>query len=393
MLTDHLPHGDGQIAFSLLSELARRGHQVYAVTPRLEVRGHIHGNLHIKVLETPGGALGRLLFMAKMRAYYQELSRTVQFDLMHQLNPVFTGVSLAMLGSGLPQVLGAYFGQWPSDPETITGGKGWKATLAGKAQRAIATLQQRAADLLVLTGPNAAERLPSPKAAEGKVRMLGLGTDTAFFSPAADYLSERRFEAEQQNPAVLFLANVSLRKGIVPLVHAWKQVVAEIPNAKLTVAGLGPDLATMRSLAAEVGVADNIRFHGQQKREETPLFFRDHALYVLPSFGEPYGLALQEAMSCGRPVISTAAGGPKTLVQPESGLLVPMGDADALARAIVVMLRDPAMRREMAAANRKRALETMSWPAIVEVLEGYYAELLPAFEASAATPASFPWAA
>jgi hypothetical protein len=66
---------------------------------------------------------------------------------MHQTNPVFAGISLALIGSGLPLVLGTYVARWPKDPETLSGKSGLKGRLAGWVRDLIATLQQLQADI------------------------------------------------------------------------------------------------------------------------------------------------------------------------------------------------------------------------------------------------------
>jgi glycosyltransferase involved in cell wall biosynthesis len=185
------------------------------------------------------------------------------------------------------------------------------------------------------------------------------GVDPGLFSPAQDYLSDASLNLEQAQPSVLFLANVSTRKGIVPLMHAWKQVTAQLPSARLCVAGDGSDLPQMKELAAHLGIEQTVQFTGQVMRSQTPDFYRAHAIYVLPSLGEPYATSLLlEAMSCGRPIVITGAGGSPALVPASGGLRVPVQDAPALAAAMLHLLQHPEDRRIMAAANRLHVLRS-----------------------------------
>ncbi len=371
MLTDHLPHGDGLIAWNFLRGLAERGHTLHAAVTRVEVEGAIPANLHLHTIDCGGGLFGRLKFMYGMRMLFERLQTTVPFDLAIQMNPVFTGVSLAMLGSGLPLVLGTYVASWPAEEVDSIG-----IAPGSLGQRVLAALQQAAADRLLLTVPAAMDRLPLSRSMASRVRWVPHGIDTDLFSPAADGDSECRLRAEQANPSVLFVANVVLRKGIEPLVQAWAKVVAQMPQARLSVVGDGPDLTRMRALAEQLGVMGNIDFRGQAKREAIPRLLQDHAVYVLPSFGEPYAGSLLEAMSCGRPVVITDAGGLPQMVPAEGGIRVPVRDADALADAMLTLLRDPEMRRRAGRVNRNAVLETMTWDRVLDKLESHYGELL-----------------
>jgi glycosyl transferase family 4 len=109
LLTDHLPHGDGLIAHGFISNLARRGHRLHVAAQRVELRSPLHSNitLHEIPVTASGPLVGRLEYMLRVRRLLNKLNKDCRFDLIHQLNPVFTGTSLAMIGSGLPLVLGA----------------------------------------------------------------------------------------------------------------------------------------------------------------------------------------------------------------------------------------------------------------------------------------------
>jgi glycosyltransferase involved in cell wall biosynthesis len=79
-----------------------------------------------------------------------------------------------------------------------------------------------------------------------------------------------------------------------------------------------------------------------------------------------------EAMSCGKPVVVTNAGGLGCLVDDRGGLRVPVGDPECLADALCSLLADPARRREMGEHNRRRVLETMTWDRVIDRLEEIY---------------------
>ena len=369
VLTDHLPHGDGLVAYALLQHLAERGHSVHVATQRQAICGVVPANLHLyTVPQTRTGMAGRLQYMLGMRRLFRTLSKTIKFDLLHQTNPVFSGVSLALVDSPLPLVLGTYVASWGKDPNTMTGGDGAMTRLVRAGRDMLAAVQQARASMLLLTGPTACERLPWARSVAGKIRYLPHGVDTQMFAPAVD--------AAETGLRALFLSNVSLRKGVLPLVRSWAIVLQQMPAARLMVVGDGPDLAAMQRLAAELGVAHAIDFAGSVEHNAVPAVMQRYALYVLPSFGEPYAGSLLEAMSCGLPVVYTLAGGLPDMVPAGGGVGVAMDDPEALAAAMLTLLRDAALRQQMGRINRAAMLATMTWPRVVETLEDYYAELL-----------------
>ena len=147
---------------------------------------------------------------------------------------------------------------------------------------------------------------------------------------------------------VLYAGRLVPEKGIPVLLDAWRQVRSE---ATLVLVGDGP-------LALSAGATAGVRLLGPLPRSELPVAYATAELAVLPSvptprFREPWGLVCNEAMLQGRPVITTdavgaAAGG---LVRDlQDGLVVPAGDAVALARAIDLLLGDTALRARLGAA-------------------------------------------
>jgi len=112
-----------------------------------------------------------------------------------------------------------------------------------------------------------------------------------------------------------------------------------------------------------------------------PKFWNSVDVAVVPSLYEPFGLVALEALACGVPVVATTAGGLKEIVEDgKSGLLVPPGDAPALARALLALLTNGSLRTKLAEDARQRAeqfsLELRS-ARLLDFLRGAAAEALP----------------
>ncbi len=373
LLTDHLPHGDGLIAHGFITSLARRGHRLHVAAQRVELREPVHPNvtIHSLALKRSRGMRSRLEYMFRVRSLLQTLKKSQRFDLVHQLNPVFTGISLAIAGSGLPLVLGNYVARWPNDPDALTGNSGLGQVVA-KFRDLIAAAQQRQADALVLTTPAAWNRLPDLEAVRNRIHIIPHGLDTELFSPQPGWDSVQNLESEQRRPTILFFANVVKRKGIFPLIEAFPAVLSEFKDCKLRIAGDGPDLDQVKRRVAELDCGNAVEFLGRKERADAPELYRNCSVYCLPSYGEPYGMTVVEAMSCARALVVTDCGALPHLVHESGGLRVPAGNPEVLSHALVSLLGDPARRGEMGRYNRRLVENKMSWDRVAQQLEAIY---------------------
>lgn len=181
---------------------------------------------------------------------------------------------------------------------------------------------------------------------------------------------------------LLFAGRLVERKGVRYLLDALARLRDEHP-VRLEVVGDGAERAALEAHAVEAGVADRVRFHGFVSREELGRRFAACDAFVLPAVVdakgdvEGLGVVLIEALSHGRPVIASAAGGIVDIVRDgETGLLVPPGDADALARAIVRYVEEPELAASMAAAGRAHVEREFSWPVVIDRLTALYEGLV-----------------
>jgi L-malate glycosyltransferase len=318
--------------------------------------------------------LGRLIYMAKVRRLYSKVSRDVSIDLIHQLNPVFTGISLALVGrNSAPVLLGPYVARWPDDPDAIAFKSSSLRTLLSGLHAVLATWQQHFASILLLTTEAARDRLHEAAYDRTKARLLPHGLDTDFFTPKKNPTETSDGPGRK---TILFLSNVHRRKGIFDLLLAFAKLAPNHADAHLCIAGAGDDLEAAKDLAAQLSVSSRIEFLGRQSREESVELLNRCTVFCLPSYGEPYGMAATEAMSCGKPVVATSTGGLGYLVDDSVGLRVPPGDVPALASAISSLLDSPSLCLSMGAAGRELMLKTVAWDRVIDQLESSYQEAI-----------------
>lgn len=162
-------------------------------------------------------------------------------------------------------------------------------------------------------------------------------------------------------------------KGFEHLLRAISQLGADAARVSLTIVGDGPERHALTALASELGVSSRVTFAGWQ--QDVGAFLRDAHVFVLPTLGEGFGLAVLEAMGHARPVIaSDTMSLPEIVSRGETGLLVPPANSAALAEAIRVCLDHPGLLAEMGMAGRQRGLALFSVARMVERTEQLYVE-------------------
>ncbi|MEM0342864.1 MAG: MSMEG_0565 family glycosyltransferase [Thermoplasmata archaeon] len=167
-------------------------------------------------------------------------------------------------------------------------------------------------------------------------------------------------------PTVLFVGGLEPRKGLEYLMMAMEFVADEIPRARLVAVGRPGFRGTeqwrwFETLADRLGIRPNLEAYEGVTQEKLLQLYADCDLLALPSKTEGWGLALMEAMACGKPVVASRVGGIPELVNDGlEGVLVDPGDVRGLAEAIVRILRDPALRAEMGSKGRER-VKAFSW--------------------------------
>ena len=177
------------------------------------------------------------------------------------------------------------------------------------------------------------------------------------------------------------VGRVTRWKGQSIFVQAAKHIAERHPEVKFAAVGGVFDtekfyMDRFRKEVQEAGLENKLTIN--DFRADMPDVFAAFDIFVLPSIlPEPFGLVVIEAMASGKPVVATAPGGPsETVVDGETGFLVPPSDASAIARAVEVLLADPQKRISMGDAGRCRAREVFSLPRYVTEFEELYDALL-----------------
>lgn len=211
----------------------------------------------------------------------------------------------------------------------------------------------------------------------GRVRVVYNGIppnrlDTVLSKPEA----RQQLGLSADQPVIACVAHLSPKKGQTFLLQAVALLRERFPDLVCLLAGEGELLDDLRRQSLTLGIADQVRLLGFRSDVMSVMNAAD--LVVLPSVAkEGLGLVLVEAALLDKPSIGSNAPGIDEAIQDGvTGLLVPPGDAAALAEKIGLLLSDPDLRNQMGAAGHERALQLFSQKAMVDQFESIYRELI-----------------
>jgi glycosyltransferase involved in cell wall biosynthesis len=171
--------------------------------------------------------------------------------------------------------------------------------------------------------------------------------------------------ADETSELVLFAGEIGLRKGADVLCRAWARVARERPEAHCILVGPSTEL--------KIGAHERLELRAPVAQAQMLELLARARVVTLPSRAEGMPMALTEAMSAGRPFVATAVGGIPELAAGGGGVLVPVGDADALAAGLVDFLADPGKARAGGERGRDLCARTRSVKVIDARLRELYA--------------------
>jgi glycosyltransferase involved in cell wall biosynthesis len=306
-----------------------------------------------------------------LRAWRELNRRRAEFDVVHDNQCLGYGL-LGIERAGLP-VLATIHHPIAVDRRLELAQATWQRRVALRRWYGFTRMQGRVARRLkrLLTVSEAArdEILREIGVRPERISVVLNGVDSAIFRPLA---SHPRIPGRVVATAS---ADVPL-KGLVPLLQAMARVRRERLDSELVVVGKPREGGTVARLIGELGLGGSVRFVNGLPECELVELYAGAEVAVVPSLYEGFSLPAVEAMACAVPVVATTAGALPEVVgrDGDSGLLVPPGDAGALAAAIGRMLEDPDLRSRTGRSGRARVLERFSWRRAAERTVELYRE-------------------
>lgn len=207
----------------------------------------------------------------------------------------------------------------------------------------------------------------------------------AHLTPVAQSTLRAELQLENGDQLAVAIGSLYAVKGHRFLVEAMALLRERCPQLHVAIAGRGELEASLRARASELRVDERLHFLGLRSDIANLLGAAD--VFVLPSLSEGVPLALLEAMVAGRPIVATAVGDvPAVLEGGRAGVLVPPGEAAALASAVADLLADPARARRLSVAAAARAAEAYTVDHMLERYVSLYERLLGRGAAATALP-------
>ena len=203
------------------------------------------------------------------------------------------------------------------------------------------------------------------------------GIDDIHFQPASASLFTRKFGLEGKR-FLLCLSRINKTKGLDVLLEAFARLAPEAKDVSLVLAGGCTSereqefLFKLRARSEALGIQDRVVFTGRLSEEEKSSAYEGCLAFVLPSIYEPFGIVLLEAAAHGKPLVSTRAGGPLSIISEGiNGLLVAPGDSDQLYRVLARIVSDQAGAETMG-SNARVFAKKHTWESVAASTERAY---------------------
>jgi len=208
------------------------------------------------------------------------------------------------------------------------------------------------------------------------LRVLYDGVDTTVFRPRADNAGLRRsLGIPVAAKVVSYLGILGEYQGTDLLLHTAKKVITEIPEAVFLIMGY-PHVGEYQQLSEELGIAGNTVFTGRVAYEDASRYLSLGQVAVAPKISKSEAnQKILSYMACGLPTVAFDTAVNREMLD-DTGMLVPLGDRDALARALVQVLGSETLQGNLAKAARRRVEDVFSWDGVGEKLEEIYRGLL-----------------
>jgi len=346
----------------LANQFTKKGHKVKIITPCLK-RDTRYFDEDIYAVGRPipipyGGSIARIPVSPWLPFQMRKILNEERFDILHLHEPFTPIVSVSALLQSPTINVGTFHACHNKSRSYGTFKpllKRWLRRLHGKI-----TVSQPALDHISRYLPGDYNIIPN-----------GIATDRfTCEGPVREEFADGKLN-------ILFVGRLEKRKGLKHLLLASGIVKRQFPDFRVIVVGPGTRLRPgYEELIRELNL-DNVVFTSFVSDIELPQYYRSADIFCAPATGgESFGIVLLEAMACGKPVVASNIDGyASVLKHDEEGLLVPVGDEEALAQALLSLLNNPALREQMGNKGKIKA-ERFSWANVSNQVMDLYMSLL-----------------
>lgn len=361
--TNFRPGGIQRHVLDLSQDMRERGHSVVlagdhgAWCPEDNASNFEHLGLS-KIAAGDGGLLKRVSEILPVAKKLRQVLKKHRIELIHahETAPAIVA-KLATSGLNIP-IIFTYHG---SEPDR---------------EASVARTAKRCADMTVSPSRTSLESLISKGLPREKAQVIGLGVHNLPEVSATDVAALRKsLLGETGRFLIASLSRLDQQKGIDMMIEVARKISDIRKDVVFAIGGHGPLSNIVENWAEVAGVSENVKFLGPVSDVASVLRASD--LYLLTSRWEALPISIVEAFQSSLPVIATDCGGVKELVDPSVGVVLQVGDTNAIAQAVLDLIDNPAKREEMS----KNALELskkarFSPDAVHKNFELFYLEMI-----------------
>lgn len=327
--------------------------------------------LYPKKLSLPGARLGTRnaeVMAFAIRGPLRRIHERWPFDVIHAQMIVPDGWAAVQIGRelGVPVVATAHRADVIDVPAR-------SAALAAQVREAIEQVDQIVTVSAAIRGSTEAVGTP-----RRPIQVVANGADTSVFYPRDRRAVRRALDLPEDGLIISYVGKLVPRKGVDVLIEALGLLRERVrPLPLLVAAGIGEMRDDLERRAGELGFADRVRFVGKVAHDSVAEYMSVGDVFVLPSYSEGLPTVACEALNCGVPMVATAVDGtPEIVRHEETGLLVPPGDAGALADALERILTDDELRGRLAARAAQVGRDEFTWDANARKSSRIYEEVV-----------------
>jgi len=375
----HVVGGLGKHVMELTPALDRQGVEVHLITPAWaggELSDSV-GGMTVHRVSPPAQTSGGAYYIARqtngeLERYVEKLWPEVGgFDIIHAHDWLVAFAACALKRSfKIPLVATMHA------TERGRGGGYLNGEMAGAIHSTEQWLVDEARRIIVTSRYMALQMQDCFGASADRVDVVPNGVDVTGFDRSVGATGGsplRDLYALPEEKIVFFVGRVEYQKGVHTLLEAVPRVLVQCPRAKFVFAGRGAELDNLRRRAGELGIESHVLFAGFISDHDRDRLYRVASVAVFPSLYEPFGIVALEAMAAKCPVIVSEVGGLKEVVRCcQSGVTVPPGDPESLARGVVRVLAQPDLAQSWAATAYQFVRDKYNWDRIAALTAAAY---------------------
>ena len=370
IISNYYPYIGGAEIFAqeIAQRLVKDGHRVDVITgrwdrnlPQLEV---INGVSVYRINLLKFRRLGSIAYPPPMLWKLLLLNRANHYDLIHSIGEI-AACEVGTIGKKLMQ---------RPHLMTLQGGyltKGFRNRLTEIVVSGFVKWNLRNADVVHAISQKLAQN--ARRFGAKRVVVIPNGVNGSIFKSMDRKKLREQYGFSIDAKIVVSVARLVPVKGLDYLIKAVSLLLQTDNKINLLIIGDGSQRAELEELISELKLDNRVRLMGTIPHEQIAGFLNQADVFVLPSLSEGLGIAIIEAMACGIPVIGTNVDGiPDIIKDNDNGVLVPPGDAEALAGAIDKLLQDEELRGRLVVRGLEEVEQRFQWKNIYQQVRQVY---------------------